>query len=346
MIDRCPRWYHSLIIPNTEEPTLLEALDSWVRLHGPPKVLYMDQETGIQAGADALQYLHRHTIDYRPRAQGQQVAYIDRRGALVREAIHKVVGQLKKEHIKMEFKYVLSEATFCSNALLSVNGSTPYNAVYGRVPNLLPSIDQPDAINEDSLNLPGTIRHCHRLREISVQAMVEETALQRTQRALQTRTLPAGEREGYQCGDLVDFYREPGTKDASGWIGPAKVIDPHHMSEGTITVKHVHRPIEIRVGDLRRHMQFAVFLAAIGSAYSGECVTWRDCRMYIETHLKDNTTALMGDALSAPGMSEHRQFAKTVTPFLARILKLHNICAVRIGKGRSKTPGAPVGSVS
>ena len=76
--------------------------------------------------------------------------------------------------------------------------------MYGRVPNLLPSIDQPDATNEDSLSLPGTIRHCHRLCEISVQAMVEETALQRTQHALQTRTLPAGEREGYQVGDLVE----------------------------------------------------------------------------------------------------------------------------------------------
>ena len=47
MIDRCTRWYHSLIIPNKEEPTLLEALDSWVRLHGPPKVLYMKDRKSV-----------------------------------------------------------------------------------------------------------------------------------------------------------------------------------------------------------------------------------------------------------------------------------------------------------
>ncbi len=44
-------------------------------------------------------------------------------------------------------------------------------------------------------------------------------------------------------------------------------------------------------------------------------------------------------------MSERRQFAKTVMPFLAGVLRLHNICAVRIGKRRSKTPATPGGSV-
>ena len=51
-------------------------------------------------------------------------------------------AQLEAEGIKIPFKYILSEAVFCGNALLAVNDSTPYNAVYGRVPRVLPSIDQ------------------------------------------------------------------------------------------------------------------------------------------------------------------------------------------------------------
>ena len=93
---------------------------------------------------------------------------------------------------------------------------TVRSALYGRVPNILPDLNQVDAPNEESLDHPGLIRHTFRLREIAVGAMIAETALHRAQRALNTRTIPAGEREKYQPGDLVDFYRPPGSKDVSG----------------------------------------------------------------------------------------------------------------------------------
>ena len=54
-------------------------------------------------------------------------------------------GQLKEEGINdMPFEVVLAEAVFARNAVLTVNGSTPYNAVYRRVPRILPGIDQID----------------------------------------------------------------------------------------------------------------------------------------------------------------------------------------------------------
>ena len=68
---------------------------------------------------------------------------------------------------------ILSEAVFCGNAMLSVNNSTPYNAVYGRVPNILPSISQITEPTGAGIPEANTLRHVHRLREISVQAMVE-----------------------------------------------------------------------------------------------------------------------------------------------------------------------------
>ena len=77
---------------------------------------------------------------------------------------------------------------FCGNALLSVNGSTPYNAVYGRVPQMLPDMNTP--IDDAA---PGTMRHVHRTREISVQAMVEGTAQASVKIALSTKTRPAGQ---------------------------------------------------------------------------------------------------------------------------------------------------------
>jgi len=258
------------------------------------KELYMDQETAIQASDMTLQYFSRHGITYHPRAQNQQVAYIDRRGALVRDAMHKIVEQLKVEKIKMPIKFVLSEATFCTNAMVTVNNSTPYNCVYGRVPHLLPSIDQFDADNEDTLEPIGSVRYTHRLREISVGAVLQETAKTRAQRALNTRTLPAGQREKYQVGDLVDFYRPLGSKDASGWIGPAKVIDPTHLDKGSITVKHIHRPMEIRIGDLRRHMPFVVFLASSHSALYNQVASWTYIRDFVSSKVNSGKSFMLG----------------------------------------------------
>ena len=349
-VDRSTRWYHSLLITDKKEETLIDALDSWVRLHGPMKELYMDQETAIQASAMTTQYLSRHGIMYHPRAQGQQVAYIDRRGALVRDAMHKIVEQLKIEKIKMDTKFVLSEATFCTNAMLTVNNSTPYNCVYGRVPHILPSIDQSDAINEDSLEPVGSVRYTHRLREISVAAVLAATAKVRAQRATNTRSLPAGQREKYQVGDLVDFYRPlaNGSKDASGWIGPAKVIDPTHMDRGCITVKHVHRPVEIRIGDLRRHMPFFVFLASSHSAFHNEVASWTYVRNFISSKVSSGKSFILGATQDsdgkwhfAPQTNKHLDFYNKAIHFVANALRLEHVCALRVGNGCAACPAIP-----
>ena len=126
MTVRCTRWYHPEIVADREEKTLIDAIDSWVKVHGPPKEFHIDSETAAYVGGYFLQYC--------------------------------------RKQIKMPVKYVLSETTFCTNALLTVNGMTPYNAVYGRVPYMLPGRDQPDAMKEDSFNMPGSNRHTHRLR--------------------------------------------------------------------------------------------------------------------------------------------------------------------------------------
>ena len=347
IIDRCTRWYESQLVPDRQEETIMNALDQlWCKRYGPPKVLHMDQEAAVQIGRAFTDYFHRKGIDYRPRAKGQQVPYIDRRGALVREVINKIISQLKVEKIRMPMDQILAEAQFVTNALLTVNGSTPYNALYGRVPLILPDLNQVDAPNEESLDHPGLIRHTFRLREIAVGAMIAETALHRAQRALNTRTIPAGEREKYQPGDLVDFYRPPGSKDVSGWTGPAKVIDPFHLQDGTITIKHVHRPIEVRIGDLRRHMSCLVYwqLAHPASAVSNTVHSWTDVRMYIESHVPNGKGVLLGVHQSrdqwvmTSQTPQHQKFYHSVKVFLGKVLRRMDIVAIRVGKGCAKTP--------
>ena len=133
--------------------------------------LILDGECGMAVDEDAKAYYRHKGITPVPRAPKQQVAHIDRRGALLRDTIHRILEQCKKEGLDAPFKYILSDAVFCGNAMLSINGTTPYNAVYGRVPPLLPDMNMPI---EDAP--PGTVRHVQRMPEISIQAMAEGTA--------------------------------------------------------------------------------------------------------------------------------------------------------------------------
>ena len=95
----------------------------------------------------------------------------------MRDQVHRIESQLIEEGMNdVPFESILAEAVFAGNAMLTVNGSTPYNAVYGRVPALLPGINQIDA--PDRRSLPPSIKDTHRLREISIQAMVEGSALE------------------------------------------------------------------------------------------------------------------------------------------------------------------------
>eukprot|EP00969_Alexandrium_andersonii_P178145 7877243-Alexandrium_andersonii.AAC.1 len=74
--------------------------------------------------------------------------------------VHRTVEQLKQEGLVLPFEQIVSACVFAGNALISVNGSTPYNAVYGRVPAMLPDLNT--SIDDAA---PGTGRHVMRLRE-------------------------------------------------------------------------------------------------------------------------------------------------------------------------------------
>ena len=234
MVCRCTRWHAGRQVANKTMEALIPAIDEcWCCHHGSMKELILDGEGALAKDWDSRDYFSRKSIKVTIRAPGQHARFIERRGALLRESLHKIETQLQDENIHdIPFPQILAEAIFSGNALISINNATPYNAVYGRVPNILPDIN---AVALDGTGaLPGTIRHSHRLREISVQTIVSGTAKQRLDRALATPTLPAAQ-QSYSLGDQVDFYRPPNQKDLPGWNGPANVID-------TVSYTHLTLP--------------------------------------------------------------------------------------------------------
>jgi len=341
MVCRCTRWQHAMIVDTKDEDDCMRVIDSWVRLFGPPKILVGDGESGVVRSTATQEYLRRKGIKLKPRAKDQHANIAERRGALTRDVIHRMDAALGAEGLNhIPFEHRLTDAILCGNCLITVNNTTPYNAVLGRSPNLLPNINCPDAEHEEDVRKPGLIRHTNRLREIAVQSMVDGTARARLGRALTTKTLPAGEREGYEVGEEVDHYRPPGCKDASGWIGPSKIVDLTKVTDGIITIRHNQNLKDCKVGDVRRHLAFLCFLAILGH-FNGP--TWPDVKTVVERLSKGKFLTLGWEFVrewSATSdwalCSESKTHAKeyNLLETFARIsLRLHGVKCIQLGLG-------------
>jgi len=261
LICRCIRWHAAKVVASRHMEVLIQAIDDvWVSIHGPMKEFIIDGETAIAKGWESKEYFKRKGIKETIRAPGMHAHFIERRGELMRQALHRIDTQLAHEGITdIPIQQRVNETVFSGNALLSINNTTPYNGLYGRVPNVLPDLNS--ATPEEFGGMPGTVRHTSRLREIAVAQIIEGSARARIERALHTPTIPAAQ-QTYNSGDDVDFYRPPANKDLPGWSGPANITDMSEVTRGIIKVKHNGRELICSPKDLRPHLAYLCFLAA------------------------------------------------------------------------------------
>ena len=102
-------------------------------------MLIADGESALGAD-DALEWLDSWFIERVPRAPGQHAQLVERHHEILRQQVHRCPEQCKEEGLLIAFEMILAEAVLAKNVLLSVHNSTPYKALYGRVPNLLPDV--------------------------------------------------------------------------------------------------------------------------------------------------------------------------------------------------------------
>ena len=140
LLDRCTRWHAASVITDKLATTMMTAIATlWITPLGAPKELIHDEERGITADLTQL-LLATHGIKFVPKPDQKHAQYIERRGALLRDTLHKITSELHSRNITVPFPQVLAEAVFAGNALLTVNGMTPYNAVLGRTSPILPGL--------------------------------------------------------------------------------------------------------------------------------------------------------------------------------------------------------------
>ena len=105
----------------TRTLTLINAIDTvWVQIHGPPKEFIMDGEAGITANS-SKQYFLEKGINLHIRAKDMHARYIERRGKLFRDVIHKIDSEMRSRAHYLPLERLVAEAVFCGNALPTVN---------------------------------------------------------------------------------------------------------------------------------------------------------------------------------------------------------------------------------
>ena len=345
LLDRSSRWHAGCLMASKEEDECLKALGTaWITHHGAMNELITDGESGIVRSEKFRKEMGRLGIKLHPRGKDQHAWFIERRGALLRDQVHRMKAQLSEEGIDLPFELILAEAIFAGNALLSFNGTTPYNAVYGRVPNILPGMNEIRPPGDSSKDDPK-LRHTSRLREVSVQAILDASARARLGRALNTRSTMPAQRLNLQVGEEVDFYRDQANKDTPGWFGPATVADVSRATRGVVTVRWRTQPLEVQLSDIRRHLHFMTFLSVYLGSNMPQSNAWNHLyegvsKLTQGAHIMLGKIYHNGQWTMSSNSSKHIGMMSAIKFFGENSLHLKDVIAARIGVGLRHLPAA------
>ena len=343
LVDRATRWCATCEIADRATSTLLNAIDAtWVAIFGPMKVLLVDGEPGLD-NEESTWYFQVRGIEKRTAAVQQHIRIADRRVQILRSSIHKIGSQLSADGVAMPFCRVLSESTFVINSISSIGGVSPYVAVLGRAPALMPELGPADPINDDR-NAPDPVRNAMQIRQLAIQTITESTARERLRIASHTPTRPSAEELEYRVGDSVEYFREPSNRDISGWRGPATVVDLTRVEHGRIGIRtSTDQVLNCRVQDIRHRLAYLTELdpntniEAPLTSHAGKAQQY--IQQNIET-LTHGTVLCLGQMPAAGGRwvesSRNRKYRMTLHAaiYLAEVVfQLQDVAAIRVAIG-------------
>ena len=101
-----------------------------------------------------------------------------------------------------------------------------------------------------------------RIRQSSIGAITQTTAVAKINRALRGKTTVDGSKL-YKPGDLVDYYRDPAIKDEDGgWNGPYEVIR-NEPERGRVVCRAGPQEIQVRYPDARLTLYLGAVLLSM-----------------------------------------------------------------------------------
>ena len=283
LCDEATRWTSASLLPNRTATAIIQAISAdWLRMHSPMRLLVADQESALQSG-EFTQWRDHHRIEMRSKEPGSHANVVERHHDLLRRILHVTENQLEEQGVPAPFDAILCESVFAKNAMLTVAGATPFQAVLGRAPPILAEFEpQSSILHEDGGLDCIPARGVSRIREQALQAIIQETARQRLRRAAEANTRRTTESLALVMGDLIEFHRPPTSKDDSGWRGPARVTEV--KEGGSIVVNWNGRFQTCRVQDVRLALvPFSSFLTHDDEWARAEPSPSSDCMRRVTT---------------------------------------------------------------
>eukprot|EP00959_Pyramimonas_sp_CCMP1952_P136975 2866239-Pyramimonas_sp.AAC.1 len=149
-------------------------------------------------------------------------------------------AEVNRLDVPLVFTRLLHEVLFATNASTFYNEVSPYNALFGWQPAVLPDLpvldqEQPTETSDHSRD--------QTIRRACIEAITQATAAAKTNRAQRTKTTFTGQHY-YDEGGFVDYHRPATTRgDWGGWNGPFPVVrnDPER---GVVIIRVGDRDVQ------------------------------------------------------------------------------------------------------
>ena len=256
MVDEASRYMMARTIPDEQSQSLQKAFErSWVRLHGPPGKLFVDEHPAF--GSDStMRWAEEHGIELRisPGQSHTRTSLVERRHQLLRKSVQVFM----KEHGLRDLAGLHDALNWVVPSLNDhtfVNGFTPTQLALGRQPNL-PGLLSDEKTTVNQLQMGEQERLHRRLQlKFSAQAACAKAEVDvKLRRALLRKF--TGKDEELHPGERCLYWREaPDKQHIIQWSGPAIVLAvERNPDSGTVAVYWLaHGTSLLRAG--RQHVR-------------------------------------------------------------------------------------------
>ena len=133
LCDEATRFSMAEVIKTKEPTDILSGIKkAWVRVFGVPQLFISDSE-GALGSEEASIWAERLGNSFKLLPKGSHATIVERHHETLRQLIHRIASQLKRENIVMSMEDICAEALVAKNCLLVINGVAPLHCSFGEV---------------------------------------------------------------------------------------------------------------------------------------------------------------------------------------------------------------------
>ena len=135
------RWPVAIDRPDKTRDEFIDAITThWLQLYGKPELMIWDGERALVI-LEASQWASHSQFQLIQRIKHRKPWDVERHNEILRHSLQTCQTQLVVEGLGVKCRHALADAVYSKHALLSIGERTPYVALLGRVPLLLPQLE-------------------------------------------------------------------------------------------------------------------------------------------------------------------------------------------------------------